>query len=50
MFVHGPTALSDHCSCIDSKGKEKDNNSDMLLGRWLDTVDPSQGRGDCGNR
>ena len=32
---------------FDSKSKGKDN-SDMLSGRWSDTVDPGQGRGDCG--
>ena len=33
---------------FDSKGKGKDN-LDMLLGRLSDTVDPSQGRDDCGS-
>ena len=35
----------DHCSCCKAK-----DNSDMLSGRWSDTVDPTQGRGDCANR
>ena len=49
MFVHGapqPSQITVHV--FDSKGKGKDN-SDMLLGRWSDTVDPCQGIGDCGN-
>ena len=50
LFVHGaplPSQIIVHI--FDSKGKGKDN-SNMLSGRWSDTVDPCQGRGDCGNR
>ena len=41
-----PSQITVHL--FDSKGKGKDN-LDTLLGRWSDTVDPFQGRCDCGN-
>ena len=43
----GPLPSQITLHVFDSKGKGKDN-SDLLSGRWLCTVDPS--RGDCGNR
>ena len=33
---------------FDSKGKGKDKVSDMLSGKWSDTVEPCQLRGDYG--
>ena len=41
-----PSQITVHV--FDNKDKAKDN-SDMLSGRWSDTVNPSQGRYDCGS-